>query len=147
MGSLDTQSDTPSSGIAFKGWCTKDMAMVRCPRCDGQPVTIDRVTAPVTANFGDALAEQPIVERATCANGHRWFERDEPKSGDVVMWRLGETAVYAFAIVLDDGIVPPVAERQTGTKAEAEAFAAGAVAETEGAIRELDRDEPQRPTE
>jgi hypothetical protein len=58
-------------------------------------------------------------------------------AGDVVFFRLGESALYVYALVVEDGMVPPANQRTTGTKADVETFAAKALQETGGRLREL----------
>jgi hypothetical protein len=48
----------------------------KCPTCGQAPSRIDHVREPVTSGFGFA-PEPRIVERATCPNGHQWYQGDE----------------------------------------------------------------------
>ena len=109
----------------------------RCPRCQESPEKIDTVRESTQAGFGSALPEPKVVERATCKNGHRWYARDEPDSGDAVIVRKDGVSIVAYGLVLDDGIIPK--DLKTGTLSEAEKWAEGAVAETAGRVRVIDR--------
>lgn len=103
----------------------------QCPRCGGKAVKMDRVHEPVTSAFG-IIPEAQRVDRATCEKGHRWFARDEPEAGDIVIRSKAGVSICTFGVAPDDGVMPP--DWLTGTTAEAEAWANKMKQETGGRI-------------